>query len=272
MQIKLATVPYEQAKADAVRKILNMSLAGLGTGAALRGVLGLKNLMNPPYQPPFVSPGPSTLPVPVVADDEEEDQLAKLASDAAANPGIVNTLATQLSKLIPDDAISRNVSNMAYAPWMMPLMFGGTAAGIYGGWRAADSLIGNQRKQQQEEALEAARADYERALQEQAQAGHKFASDAGPYDELNELYDAWLNKSATSGLVQGGIDLSGRALAAMLTLAGVSGVGSAIAAYKYGRRISKDKATNTALKQRAQRLWANQRQPLAVVPSLVPAA
>lgn len=261
---------YQRAKTEMVRKILNMGLAGLGAGAAIRGALGLKNLMQEPYESPFVSPGPSTLEMPVVADTtDDEAALAKLASDVASNSGVVAALADKVKNLIPDDPISTNVSNLRHSPWAVPLMVGGTAAGLYGGYSLVDSLLNSQRKQQQEEALAEAQAEYERALQEQAQAGHKYAAD-DPYGGLHTVYDQWQEKRATIPGAQWLTDRIGNAAAAALAVAGITGVGSGIAAYNYGRRASQDKAVRRALQNRSQRLWMSQLQPLTIVPSPVP--
>lgn len=266
---KTAAIGYDQARIDAIKKVLSIGLTGLGVGAAARGAIGLKDLMQPPMQQPFVSPGPSTLELPVAASEEDEDpDLAMLAKQAADSP-ILDRVATTLNKYIPSWG-DKYVSNMEYAPLMMPAMLGAGAAGVAGGWGLAGSLQQNQQKTRQEEALAAAQAEYEQALAEQSAAGMKSAS-ADLYGELDELFDLVMEKQA-NGFGQGLVDTGGMSLAALLSILGVSAVGTGKFVYDYQRSRAKDTALNKAMSERARQMWNNNAQQVAVVPKPVSVA
>ena len=121
--------PADQAQInrDAWNKVLALGLAGVGTGAGLRGLIGLRNLFS---QPPAVDSG-SSLPtsLPVYVEDDEEDALRKagaLLKQAFENP---------LTKLVGD---SRPGVNW----WQIPVGIGMGAGGAYGGWKLIDKTAG----------------------------------------------------------------------------------------------------------------------------------
>lgn len=266
---KTAAIGYDQARIDAIKKVLSIGLTGLGVGAAARGAVGLKNLMQPPMQQPFVSPGPSTLELPVAATEEDEDpDLAMLAKQAADSP-ILDRVATTLNKYVPSWG-DKYVSNMSYAPWMMPAMLGAGALGVAGGWGMTGGLLQDQQKAKRDEALAAAQAEYERALAEQSAAGVKSAA-AELYSELDELFDLAMEKQAIN-LGQAAVDTGGMSLAALLSILGVSAVGTGKFMYDYQRSRAKDTALNKAMSERARQMWNNNAQQVAVVPKPISVA
>jgi len=135
------------------------ALAGLGTGASLRGILGLLEMSRQEAQPP-VRETPKQIEVPV--DDE------KLA-------GLADFLKGDYAK------------STSGVPWAIPAAVGAGAAGAYGGWKGIDALLEQRRKGELDDELEKAKREYEEALSGET----KLAED------LDELYDE-VEKQAVS--------------------------------------------------------------------------
>lgn len=138
---------------DAKKDIARIMLLGLGTGAAVRGLAGLNNMLTDPAakKPPRRV---VEMPVPYLAEDEEK---------TAAN-----------------EAATSKIGLNYYIPGMI---LGGLGAG-YGGWKAIDLLLNNQRKKKTEEELEAAKKEYEQSLL----GSYKTASD-NPVQALDRAFD-----------------------------------------------------------------------------------
>jgi len=128
------------------------ALAGLGTGAGLRGILGLLEMSRQGAQPPQAQAPTGQIEVPV--DDEKIAALADfLKGDYAKSTSGV--------------------------PWAIPAAVGAGAAGAYGGWKGIDALLEQRRKGELEAELEKAKMDYEAAL----------SGDTKLAEDLDELYD-----------------------------------------------------------------------------------
>lgn len=235
--------------------MLSVLMLGGSIGAGTRGLMGLRNLLSPN---PDVVDTQSSIPVQVPIHlghrpqpQEEENKTGMPFSKAA------------VFDARPDGGINW---------WELP---GGTlagAGGLYGGWKLVDWLMDKRRKAQQSSALERARGDYEKALQEQyaSAMAAKNASNDGPsldavYDHLTDAaaMQAHLEKVAVnpaSVVRDVGHYGAGAYLTALMALTGLSGIGT----YNWSKSNSRAKALEKALKRRRQARSAP--QPFAAVP------
>ena len=272
--------PRDAQRAEAVKTLFRLMAGGAGVGMFGRGLL---HLMQPQTLPqvPFVSPGPSTLEIPAV--QEEEPGLAKLAAELAKealfdDQTLANAWKNVAEARFPLDItgitgvtgwLGRNVSDPQNAPMMMPLALGSAAAGTAGGWSLADWALRRRRKSQIDEQLQAAKDEFQAALLAQAQAagpGVKAASEQSLSERLDVLYDL-LQETNEKQIKEGSVaDAASIPAGAYLTALGLLSAGSAYGMYNWTKNRSKAHLLDKALRERARLLWARSPQPVSVVP------
>lgn len=86
----------------------------------------------------------------------------------------------QAFKAVPD-----SVTKKDSLWWYMPSMLAAGLGGGYGGWKLVDKIMDSRRQTEVQDELEAAKADYEAALQSHLKAG----SDSEIGNALDSLYD-----------------------------------------------------------------------------------
>lgn len=138
---------------DAVKDLLRLSALGLGAGAAIRGAVGLEDLLGGRNQ--ARAPRVVEMPVPYPAEEE------KAAFASMDNP----------------DATSK-----AGLPWYTAGMLLGVPLSVYGGWKGVDSFLSSQKAKETEDDLERAKQDYQDALL----SSYKKATD----EALDQAFDS----------------------------------------------------------------------------------
>ena len=140
-----------------------VALAGLGSGAGLRGLIALMEMSQSGAKPGgnSLAAGRTSMP-----QDPSKEKTASLAEFLRGD----------------------YAKSVAGVPWAIPAAVGAGAAGAYGGWRGIDELLDRRRKGELDEELEEAKREYEAAL-----AGEgKLAQD------LDTLYDEVEKQAAVS--------------------------------------------------------------------------
>jgi hypothetical protein len=288
MNAKIATLtPRDAQRAEAVKTLFRLAAGGAGVGMFGRGLM---HLLQPQTQldVPFVSPGPSVLPIPVSAEPSPKKGQGGLAKFAAElekdalfdDQSLANGYRafaenmpfepTGLGKLV-----STNVTNPQHAPMMMPMSLGAAAAGTAGGWSLADWLLKRRRKSHVDAQMQAAKDDFQQALLEQSQAaqaarGIKRAAAAQTLGErLDVLFDALQEQSVenvaavkAAGLADAVAPVGGM----YLTMLGLLSGGSAYGMYNWTKNRSKAHLLQKALQERSRNLLARSPQTVSLVP------
>jgi len=257
--------PAVATNQEAWRQALKIGLLGLGGGAALRGLIGIKDVVSQPDVPSArVGPRPTVIQVPVpergVEEEEKRRKYAEAPVGPPARPGrLLEPSPTGEPPQVPYiegytqpqgqglwDRI-RGLKNVDITskPWFMPAAVGLGAAGIYGGYKGVDALLGMRQKADRKKELENAKQEYQNALVEQYEAdGAKRASSlAADLDELSKT--ASLN------------DAVGKGMGAYLTLAGLLATGAGLGTYSYVKSRQPDERLAKAIKQRERLRWAS---------------
>jgi len=237
----------EMNRTNAFKRLGGTALAGLGVGAAGRGLVGLYNLLTPQHS--IIGPkivGQGTMPVPYPAETEEEE-----AQEKASNVGqfFKGDYATDASSI----------------PWMMPASVLGGMGALYGGWKGMDHILDERRKVKLRGEVERAKADFNKAMLEQYDTEGKAASDRTLGQDLDVLYDQ-LEKVAFMGMDMG--QLGGQAAGLYGTYAGLSGLMAGLAAHSYASKRSRRELLRKAQQQRARRL--SQQRPTELYATPVP--
>lgn len=207
----------EKAQQD----IRNLLIAGLGVGAAGRGLMGLYNMTRRSLRPAPAAPSPGMLTVRIPTRPEEEEEEKKLAhdgfatdpptsSDTEARPYAIGPPWLANIPISDEEEVDShlNGTKMAvdkpgiFSPesaetrkgiWWYPVgSVLGAGAGLYGGWKLVDSVLDYRRRKQQEAEMEKAREQFRSALRPTKQA-----SELGR--QLDDLYDALQEKQAGFG-------------------------------------------------------------------------
>lgn len=153
------------------------------------------------------------------------------------------------------------------APYI-PMIIGGGAAGLYGGWKLVDYLLEKNREANVRAQLESAKKDYRRALNEQFQAELPPAKQAaaGTLDKVAAAFEKEGSKFLgvdlpdfrinTGELVsrmpgaQGTQDMANALGGAYAVALGLTGLGTGIGAYNWTRNRSEANALERALRRR----------------------
>lgn len=193
---------------EAMADIAKYLLMGLGTGASLRGAQGLYNLIKPKK----IKTSPyRTADLPIPTPESEKEAYSK-------------------------------ISNPAY----LPAMLLGTPLAAYGGWKAVDRVLDEQRSLRSDSELERAKREYEEALKGSFRLNKdKQAGDVGG-DLLKSAYYYYKKAASISDIMDAA---KGGALTYSLLSAplGFMLVNSAM------RKGSKAKLIEKALEERARR-------------------
>lgn len=270
-----------------LRHLLGLMAGGVGLGMIGRGMVHALS-PRPELSVPFISPGPSVLPIPVEEEEpprpprpmglSRRGSITKLAAAVnqhlkAANKGLVDKAIDTASAFVPQSlyfgsALADSVGNPVNAPLMYPMSVGAAAAGVGGGWKLTDWLMDQRRSAQTEEELAKAKHDFHAALIAQAQAARtKRASDGESVGEkLDRLCDALEKRAANENIMDSAAWPVGLYQLAAGTLAAGAGYGT----YQWTKNRSQSKLLNKALQERARRMWQQQLQPVSVVPVRVP--
>lgn len=277
----------DSQKFEQLKHLINLAVGGAGVGMFGRSMLHLASGRKPATTIPFVSPGPSILPVPVADEEQQQPQLAKLAADLSG--WVKDNIGMPLARMIPDgpDPISKTigeyVSDPRRAPIMYPLAIGAGAAGVAGGWSLTDWLLQRRRKARMQEDVTNAKRDFQNALLQQSHVARQFggksaaATEPTVADKLDQLFDvveekqAGIVKEAAQDKEAGGnmADVLAAGPGLYYTALAMLGGGSAYGMYNWTRNRSPQHLLNQAIRERARSLWAKSPQAVQVVPTTV---
>ncbi len=187
-----------QGRTDAAKQL--MALLGLGAagGVGVRGLMGLRDMFAgssvPAAMPSAHIPQPINLSRRFPLEDEKERgvamQKAAQTPPPAGGDGIAGFIAR--NNLIPDTDTLNPLMNS----WGIPAGIGAIGGGAYGGYHLLDWLLKKERSQENENAVESAKQDYQKALAEQYRAA--MMAKQGEDDlGLGELADCYAEKAAT---------------------------------------------------------------------------
>ena len=267
-----------------LRHLLKLMAGGAGLGMLGRSAVHIMS-PRPELSVPFISPGPSVLPIPVEEEPAQRRQplaprglLTKLAADInqhikSANKGLVDQFIDTASAFVPQSlvgppTIANSVGNPLNAPLMYPMSVGAAAAGIGGGWKLTDWLMDKRRTAQTEEELHKAKQDFQAALIAQAQASRvKRAGDEETTgDKLDRLFDLLEKRAGSENMM----DYVAWPVGLYQLAAGTLAAGAGYGTYQWARNRSQSKLLQKALQERARRMWQQSLQPVSVVPVRVP--
>lgn len=254
-----AATPVTDPRVALARQILSAGVAGAGAGVAIRALGGFRNIGREPVSAPFVSPGPSTLPIPIGTTEDEDSPEEEANLKFAAGPSTFDAAAQALSQYMPQSSFHREAVSIPGT-----VLTGG--AGLLGGWKLTDWILDKRRKSEMDDELNRAKAEYAAAL---AGGGAKVASAEPTTGELlDQLLDV-LEKDANTGLTSPSL---AKGLGVYELAAALAAGGAAYGTYKWTKNRSDATLLAKAQKERARKLWANNLQPIYVVPQTPEAA
>jgi len=153
-------------KEQATRQLLSLLGIGAASGVGARGLMGLRDLINPAKVQATPSAG---LPQPINlmrAPREDEQQKFANGPQPAAQPGLVDRFVKMVAPYMPNTHTTHPLMNTPYMPMGM-LALGG---GAYGGYKGLDWLLKKEKDQRSRQAVQDAKKEYEQSLSPQYKA------------------------------------------------------------------------------------------------------
>ncbi len=272
--------PGDATNPEALKKVLGLGLTGLGVGAAGRSLLGLRDMYAKAFshRPAPAAPAIVEIGVPTVTEDDEEEDakrnarmrsptLFKSSAGRASEP--VNT--GMMPDAYPEHATAsplkafvdfwkgRFHENVSSKPWFMPAAFGAGVGGLYGGYKAVDSLLDSAHRADKDRELEDAKNEYRKALVEQyspvSPAVKRADHETTLSEDLDTLYE--LNKQAMfEEAKETAKNVGGTLLGGYGILAGLLAGGTGLAAYNWTKSRSPEERLAKAIKQREKLRWS----------------
>lgn len=261
---KAALGPADPIPGEALKDILTVGGLAAAGGIGARGLLGLRYMFGRrrPNLSRAIGPTVISVPTPVYRNPKDEERAQALALKTA------------------------NVTSRTQLPWYLPGVTLAGIGGLAGGYKLMDYLMDRKRKSDLQAEVDAAKADYHKAMIDQYDPAAVPAAGAvvpdlplpaktvnpggapqlalkaaGLQADLDALV-AQVEKQAMPGWAGKGLGIYG-------TLASLLALGSGAAAYKF----TKDRSTNTlmedALKQRERERWARRPPEVYAIPTPV---
>jgi hypothetical protein len=252
----------EALKAQALRNIAKLSLAGLGGGASIAALMGLKNLLFKPEIPEHeldLSPQEVELSYPERKKEGSALHRFIMKKQADWADSVVKehmpTTGGEPNPPVGSLRWLRGDTNNAIGgmPWVYPGLTLAGIGGLYGGYKLVDWLAKKRRKSESEGDLEEAKEEYEQAMK--GMYGKQAAATLDDVCDTIESKSAQLTKQA--GLPDmswwpGMNNVLGGGTGAYLALAALLTGGAGLGAYHLTRSKSPSKTLEEALRQRAQ--------------------
>lgn len=258
--------PGDATQSAAFNKILRIGLLSMGAGVGARTLMGLHDTVDDHFKRRKpVNPAVVAVNVPEAEMEEEAPTLQRslgpklggwedtgapglldVATRAVAGPEAVGPKST-----LGDFFRGRLSADPMSKPWFLPAAVAAGGAGIIGGYKGTDALLGKIKKHRDQQELEKTKEDYRRALIEQysPESVKQSAQRDELGSDLSELYH--LYKQA-GGLT----DVAGTGVGGYLALAGLLAGGTGLATYNWAKGRSPDERLAKAIKQREQLRWA----------------
>ena len=196
-----AVTTGQMAAAKQLLKLLGLGVAG---GVAYRSLQGFSDVAKPP--PNAAGPG-SNIPYQISVYGKPgpyEEERTKRADDAATDGGWGGTLqkllndarqipvTKTLASMLPHPTTVRPLAN----EWGMPAATLVAGAGLYGGYKGVDWLLGKEKQRASQKAVQNAEEDYHNAIAEQYRAA-MMGKQAGDDLGINNLADQYLETGKT---------------------------------------------------------------------------
>jgi hypothetical protein len=242
-----------QEVADALKGIGLLGAAGLGTGALVGGVKGLSRWMALPYEQPSYAALDREMELPVKRRKRAPRSFSKYAGEATTS--LLDALKRPGPSYPGPGAWAKGWHLVNKYPWVGPAGVMAAGGGLAAGYLGANKLVGQRANEDDDQEVEDARAEYEKALL--AQQGAK--KQAGSASAIDELYEGWAAKEAgltdLPSLASGVRDTanflsSASPLSLAATYAVPATAGGLLLGY-LGTRKHNQSIVNTALKRRA---------------------
>ncbi len=228
---------------QAMKQLGRLLLTGAGVGVGARGLLGLVQMGKRNVSPPTaLGGGAISVDVPVPVEEEEKFAGAMgdfFRGDYAKNPSGI--------------------------PWMIPATVIGGAGSIYGGWKLMDSVLDARRKKELRDDVESAKSDFHQALLSEFDRPArvpKLASDRSLGEDLEKLYE----NVKSAGFLDNAAHAAGVGTGVYGTIAGFSGLATAIGAYQATKKRQEQELLRKAHKMRLRQRWMQQPPPLVANP------
>lgn len=263
---------YTRRKAEAIEKIMRISLGAAGVGAGLGGLVGLKRMFTSPSAGELGLATPAILPFKHIRRKHEEDRLAKVASDVGAaasrnpdrekqaeEPGLLQSLSEKIAPHIPDWETS---SPALTSWWGLPALGLGIGGAGYGAYKLTNMLTGGIAAAKRKRQLERSKKEYEDALSDQYTSGRaKFSS-----FNMGGLFEKAAKIPSMSEALQAGKDVGGFGVGAYLSLLGLIGTGAGKMTYDWTKAHSRRDAARRALADERRKRMRQAPRPLLALP------
>lgn len=290
-----------QLKSEALHSIGRYLIAGLGIGAAGRGIMGLSQLTNQnirsepkPVPHSIIAP----IPVPDLEDEEEEEEnkLRKVSNFSLfqeprmPKPKDTSTAAYKEydewrpeDRRIPGHIAGDDATTNAELPFYIPAVGLGAPLAAYGGYKLVDWLLNKRNKQQQTSQIDEAKKRYHDALLAQYTPNQiqKWSS-ANINEGLDILFDA------VSKRVEGKLEkaahifpsiepamnavfsaIPGQALGVVGLGAGALALGAGVGTYNYVKKRDPEERLKKIIEQRRREQWLRKPPEVFATPSRI---
>lgn len=230
---------------EAMRKLLQIGIAGAITGGGLRSLYGLYEMLRRPQEAKKSPIGLNPTVVRLKAHHRPTMSMYK----ESAEGGVLNWLGGGTH----EDLVSK--------PYFLPAAAATAAGTLYGGHKVISNFLKRERKRDQKRRLEEARQLYQNALMQEYEAGEPLAGKtAAAPSELAKSLDElvrYVVKVASEKTAGGINDWAGMGTGLYLTAAGGLAGLSGLAAYNFAKGQSPGERISKAIKQRERLRWLN---------------
>lgn len=260
--------PVDPRKADVVRSLLGYLAAGIGGGAAVRGLMGVHDYFQTPTFNPLMNTSsiPTPLPVPTYQRrrkrNPERQEKAATAPGTPSPPPQSSTIVDTLARMLPDRAVS--TENPMLNSVTMPLSATLATGGLYGGWKLVDWLLKKRQKSDLASQTSEAQREYEEAMAAQYRAAMR-AKGAGDDLGIDALYPMVKAAGGPGDLISTVEPLTSlgwrlplghnnyeAVQGTLYAAAALSALGAGLATYKWAKGQNKQELLRKAIQMRAR--------------------
>lgn len=274
----IKAIQNNELKQEALRHVGGTALAGLGLGAAARGVIGLSQLAasnaRARKKRVGINSEPTDLDLPFIPPEpiktaETKGLFTGILNQAERDPEPVNDLDNtakhkewegfrQQNRGAQGRLLGDNSSTRIGIPWYMPLTTLGAGLGLYGGYKATDALLEKRKKTETEDELSEAKNKYRNAIMSQYTPDQVEKWSSASVDQgLDILFDAAM-KRVNGEFNKIAVDLNnllGTGLGGYGVIATGLALGTGIGTYKYIKSRSPEERLKKVLQQRQRERW-----------------
>jgi len=278
--------PSNVAKAKIVSDLLRLGVGMGAVGVGARSLMGLAEFPRRQFAPPPKFPRRQSqikIPVPVL-DKEAKVQVPSfsdrplefLGAHGAKALGLLKDKAGPAWGGMREVMMShRPDATLTNTPWGLPAAVAVGGAGLYGGYKLTDKLLGKQQTAEDEDELTKAKARYERAMlgNYKLAAAGETTDEPEPFAGLDELCDQvkqanWFTETVGQKLTDAGNSGPGGAyLGGNLALGLLTAAGTGALAYNKAKGSGPEQILDEAVRRREEMLAATNPMPIEAVPA-----